>query len=243
MVTYTQDMNWLPYASIAAVYLGVFALLNLFLMVFIKATPKQLKAADPLVKNFIVWFKTPFSLPILGIIISVVWYWLVPVEPSHILHGFIWVPIAVLTVFIILTVMMIINGRDLPKFVPPEEGPNCGLVYGTAAGMIEEAIFRLTILPLSLYLFLQCLPPIAAIVLSIIVSSLMFTCAHDIGPGKEPFSWQFFWTRFMIPGVIMDSVFFLVNPVFIVVFHCFAHYLMPYFFKVSKNTHRHSGKR
>jgi len=77
------------------------------------------------------------------------------------------------------------------------------------AGIYEEAIFRLMLLPALLWVASKVQPsPKLAVTIAVVLSSLAFASAHYIGPGAEPFD-NFTFTFRVVAGLFFSSVFVL----------------------------------
>lgn len=81
----------------------------------------------------------------------------------------------------------------------PPPADSLGLLVGfLGAGLYEEALFRLALIPL-LYKLLRLLqsPELLAGTLAVTGSSLIFALAHHVGPSVEVFTWYVFFFRWM----------------------------------------------
>jgi len=126
--------------------------------------------------------------------------------------------------------MRLAFGPTLPSFVPPEESARPGFTQGLAAGLFEEVLFRLMILPLSYRALLRRLSPRHAAPIAILVTSLAFAISHELGPGAAQFRVDHFITRFAFPGALMSAAYFVPGPAFIIAAHSTAHLLIPILF-------------
>jgi hypothetical protein len=122
-------------------------------------------------------------------------------------------------------------GPALPDFIPAEESARPGLTQGLAAGLVEEAVFRLALLPLAFGVAKRRMSNAAAATLAIAISALAFALAHELGPGAAPFRADYFVVRLLVPGALMSAAFFVPGPAFIVSAHGTAHLLIPLLFQ------------
>jgi membrane protease YdiL (CAAX protease family) len=90
---------------------------------------------------------------------------------------------------------------------PASRHPIAPVVGFLGAGLYEEALFRLALIPL-LYrsMRLVLIPPLAACTLAITASSLLFSLAHHAGAPGEAFTWFAFIFRWLA-GVFFAWVF------------------------------------
>lgn len=185
-------------------------------------TPGQMNVADPLVQWLFplggVWF-----VPALSIALALPW--LVMSHPSRSdLRTALFYSLAGLSVASVATgAIRLVGGPSLPSFVPPEESAAPGLALGLGAGIIEEALFRFAILPLTYLLVQRKTGRAAATMTAIFVTGLLFAVSHEFGPGAVEFNRVYFATRVLIPGMAMSMVYLLVHPAFMVSAHCAAH--------------------
>ena len=90
---------------------------------------------------------------------------------------------------------------------PGNRHPFAPVIGFLGAGLYEEALFRLALIPL-LYRTsrLIAVPPLAACTLAITLSSLLFSMAHHAGVPGEPFTWFAFVFRWLA-GVFFAWIF------------------------------------
>jgi len=208
--------------SAAALLFLPFVALFLILGASAPPTPSQLLASDPLIRLVSVhaglWAVAALSaLPAIG--------WLAFSAPSRIavltgrrgfVAGFVLAAVG-------LPALRFLVGPALPAFVPPEESSAPGMVLGVGAGMLEEAVFRLCLLPAVFLVARRYCPRVLAGALAVLVTSLAFALSHELGPGGPGFDPRIFATRFLVPGCLMSVLFFRPGPSFVVTLHCSSH--------------------
>jgi membrane protease YdiL (CAAX protease family) len=95
------------------------------------------------------------------------------------------------------------------------------------AGLLEELLCRLAVLPLIYFAFQQRNHRTAGAIVAVIATGLVFAAWHALG--EPTFSAQLFVTRFLIPGCVMSGIW-LASPTALVAGHCVAHLLIPALF-------------
>lgn len=188
-------------------------------------TPPQIASADPLVGWLGAW-----GCVLAAVIVVGVWLWRWPPERDDLgpalAHG---LAGAVAGAGLLLLVRAV-AGPELPDFIPPEESAAPGLAQGLTAGVVEEAVFRLAVLPAVFLATTERLGDRRAAALAIGCAALAFAASHELGPGANGDA-RLFATRVVVPGVLMGVFFFRPGPAFIVSAHCAAHVLMPHLFR------------
>lgn len=121
-------------------------------------------------------------------------------------------------------------GPRLPPFIPSEESARPGVTLGLSAGLLEEVVFRLTLLPGIALAAGRRMAGWGAVALAVIVTSALFSLSHELGPGGGVFDGRLMATRFVFPGVVMSILAVRVNMTFLVCAHCSAHLLIPLLF-------------
>jgi membrane protease YdiL (CAAX protease family) len=96
------------------------------------------------------------------------------------------------------------------------------------AGLGEEILFRLIMLPLVYFALAKRTSRTNAAIAATIATGLAFALLHALGPHAGPPSW--FVTRFLIPGCAMSVAAFLFRTTFVVTAHATAHVLIPFVF-------------
>lgn len=183
---------------------------------------EQLQLADPLVLWLFplggVWF-----VPVISILTTVPWLIIANPDRNDLRSALLYALAGVLIALGVAAAIRVVGGPSLPSFVPPEESAAPGLALGLGAGIIEEALFRFAVLPLT-YLFLQRKAGrLMATITAIFVTGVLFAVSHEFGPGAGEFNRVYFATRVLIPGMAMSLMFLLVHPAFMVSAHCAAH--------------------
>jgi hypothetical protein len=100
------------------------------------------------------------------------------------------------------------EGRVLAQLaVPPSPGSGAAVISYLGAGVYEEALFRLALIP-ALYGFFRLLqtPRVLATSLAVTGSALLFSIAHHAGAPGEPFTWFAFVFRWLA-GIYFAWVF------------------------------------
>jgi hypothetical protein len=97
-----------------------------------------------------------------------------------------------------------------------------GQWLSASAGLGEELLFRLALLPALLALLLR------APVLAVALTGLAFAGLHELRAGAVRCAAVL--TRLIFPGIVMSAAAWLFKPSFIVSAHCTAHVLLPLVF-------------
>lgn len=190
--------------------------------------PEQMEVADPIIQAIDAAVNL-YAIPIFSLIVcAVLWTFQPPTRVplgSAVRLGV----LGALLAFAFLLFLKLVFG-EMPPFIPPEESAKPGLLLGFGAGILEEALFRLAILPLIYRLLSQRWNRTPAMGGAILLTGLLFALAHEIGPGAGPFRWDFFLARFLLPGSFMSLLFFWPGPPFVLSLHCTAHLVIPSLF-------------
>jgi membrane protease YdiL (CAAX protease family) len=207
----------------AALVLQPFVGLCAVLVLLDPPTPAELAAADPLVRA-LVMATSPWALPLTGAVAGVVWWRVGRPDADAAARAWRLAAMASVVVVAVLASVRVVGGPALPAVVPPEEGARPGIVLGLGAGILEEAVFRLGVLPMLLL-------GTRRRVLAVILTSLAFALAHDLVPGAPAFSTAHFLARFLLPGMLMSSLCLWPGFAFVFALHCGAHVLLPFLFR------------
>lgn len=138
-----------------------------------------------------------------------------------------WAAMGMAVAALLTIAVRLVVGPHLPSFVPPEESAAPGATLGLAAGLVEEVVFRLVLLPGVFLATRDRLGPRASAALAVAVTATLFSLSHELGPAGGDFEPRFLVTRFLFPGVVMSVVALRVSLPFIVFAHCTAHLLIP----------------
>jgi len=213
----------------AGIVLAPYALLAIALTLVSPPTIGQMLASDPLVQlaNDLagVWVLAAASVAVVFVLAT-------RFTPSgrQIRRG-LWLGLAgAAAACAVIGAVRLAVGEQLPAFIPPEESSRPGVVLGLHAGVVEEALFRLAILPLIYTWVNRRTVRWVAIAVAMLATGLLFAAAHELGPGAGPFDARHFVTRVIFAGPITSAPFFWPGPSFIVSAHCAAHLLIPFVF-------------
>ncbi len=213
----------------AAVLLAPFALAVAALALARPPGPFERAHSDPLMQ-LIAPLGGPFLVAALGVVAALVWAAVARPDRAALraamLRGLAGAAVAVG----IAGAIRLVAGPSLPAFIPPEEGAKPGIALGLAAGVLEEVVFRLALLPLGYAVARRRLGRRASLVVAILVTGLAFSLSHELGPGGGAWDLGHLATRFLFPGVLMSVVFVRIGPAFIVCAHAAGHVVMPAFF-------------
>lgn len=222
---FATGFSW-PALSAAAVLSVPIALLSGGLLAAASPTAAQRAAADPLLQ-FAPLLTNPVALPSLAVAMAAAWCALYGLRRDPLRRALRQAAAAAALVLVALPLLRLVVGPHLPLFIPPEEGARPGLPLGLAAGLGEELLFRLLLLPLLLAaLGTRTAGKIAAA----FAVGLTFAASHELGPGAGTFVAAHFASRFLVPGVGMSLLFLYVGPSFLLALHCGAHLLLPLLF-------------
>jgi hypothetical protein len=104
------------------------------------------------------------------------------------------------------------------------------VTLGLSAGLLEEELFRLLILPSVYFARRRKLDAWTSAGSAIVASAVLFSLSHELGLAGGAFEPRFLLTRLLVPGVGMSLLAFRLRPSFIVSAHCTAHLLIPALF-------------
>jgi membrane protease YdiL (CAAX protease family) len=209
----------------AAAVLAPFVVAVAFLAWMAPATAAQRGAADPIVRTLdlgggIAW------VPVLGGLVCAAWLVARRPDAPALRRAAGWAVAGAVVTGVCVGALRLLLGAQLPAFVPPEESAAPGLTLGLAAGVLEEVVFRLGLLPLVYFRLAPRLPRAAPFVAAAIVG-LLFALAHELPPAGGSFVAAHVVTRVVFPGVVMSLAFFWPSPSFLVAAHATAHLFIP----------------
>ncbi|MEW6775089.1 MAG: CPBP family glutamic-type intramembrane protease [Bdellovibrionota bacterium] len=193
-------------------------------------TPFNLSHADPLVQSLRA-AGGPYAIP--AVALGVIAFWMIRASPKKIpwAKAFFLTGMGAIAAFAGIIALRLIAGPKLPSFIPPEESARPGLFLGLSAGLAEEAIFRLLVLPMIFGFFSRKLEDGVSTFLAVLLTGLLFALSHELPPAHHPLRWDLFATRTLVPGIGMSVLYFFPGPAFIISFHCTAHLAIPYLFE------------
>jgi len=223
------ERSWLEQASAAALVIQPFTILYGVLLAWTPPTAQQLHASDPLVQLFAA-LAGLWSIPVAATAVLLVWWLIRPPSRAALARAGWLGAAAVLVVVLVMPAGRVLVGPTLPAFIPPEESAKPGMLLGLAAGLIEEVIFRLVVLPVGLSVGARFTSRRGAAWGAVLGTALLFALSHEVGPGAAAFSPVYFLDRFLFPGVLMSAAFFWPGAPFICTLHCAVHVLLPLLF-------------
>lgn len=221
--------DWYGQVAAAATLVQPFALLTTLLLLIAPPDAAAFAAADPLVRSIGLTVGL-FAIPALALAALPIWLWLAWPSASALQRS---LHLAVAGVAIAIgaaALLRVAFGAQLPGFIPPEESAAPGLSAGLAAGLIEEVVIRLAVLPAAWGMARRLAPPGLASAIAVLVAATVFTVLHQIGPGAAPFVPAYALTRFLFPGAVMSIAALRPGPALVCVGHCAAHLAIPFFF-------------
>ncbi len=213
--------------SAAAILALPFTLLLAALGVTTQFGTEQLAAADPLVRLF---DGRPWVVPLAAMLTVTAWIARRRPGGRELKQAAAWAAGGAVCACAIAGMIRLMVGEQLPGFIPPEESSKPGLLLGLSAGLIEEVVFRLILLPLGYAALRPRLSRSVAIAVAIVVTGLAFATSHELGADAGAFQLRHFATRFAFPGVVMSVLYFKLSPAFIITAHLTGHLVIPLLF-------------
>lgn len=226
----TSAAEWKREVSAAAAHILPFVALLMVLHALFPPTAPQLAAADPLVRAARAWL-FPGVIAASSAALGIGWLVRAPPGRAALTRGARQALVAVALASAAAITLRLVVGPALPAFIPPEESARPGMPLGMEAGVVEEALFRLALLPACYALLKSRMSAGHAALWSMAITALAFAASHEVGPGAHAFELQHFATRALIPGAFMSALFFRVGPTFVVTLHCTAHVWIPLLFR------------
>lgn len=213
----------------ASLVLQPFVLLYLVLLVLSPPTPEQHAAADPLVETAFAWLG-PVGIPLVAVAVAAGWCRAVPLRRASLQRALGQAGVALALVVVGLSLGRLASGPALPAFLPPEEGARPGMLLGLGAGIIEETVVRLALLPLLALAGARIVRTHIAAAGAVFLSGAAFALLHEVGPAARSFALDHFVARALVPGAAMSAAALGVGFAFVVALHCGAHVLLPLLF-------------
>jgi hypothetical protein len=226
MTSRLERMTPASFAS-AALVMGAFLIALAVLHAVSPPTAIELAASDPLVQSLDA-IAGPWLTLLLGA--GVIALWLPRLVRAELASAVRHAAVGVGAAIAVALAIRVLVGPQLPAFVPPEESAAPGLTLSLNAGLCEELVFRLAVLPVAFFALRDRIGARGAMVAGIVVTSSMFALSHELPPAGGDFMPLFVATRFVIPGAMMSIACFAVSPSFIVAAHGAAHVVIPALF-------------
>ncbi len=220
---------WCEQVAATAILIQPFAALAALLLFIAPPDPAAFAVADPVVRTIGLTVGL-FAIPAAAVSALAVWLVLAPPSPAALMRSIRLAVAGAGIAVVVALALRAIAGPHLPAFIPPEESAAPGLSAGLAAGLIEEVLIRLAVLPAALALARRVLAPSAARVVAVLVAAAAFMLWHQVGPGAAPFVPAYAATRFLFPGVVMSAAALWPGPALVCTAHCAAHLLIPLLF-------------
>jgi hypothetical protein len=219
------------------VWAQLFALYCIVMYIFVEPTVLQTQWADPILKIAPIQISAWFTI-VLSIVIGLWSFRQLGLKGLMEKSPFVQMATGVLTAIVFVSAFRLVVGDTLPDFVPAEESSKPGLLYSMVAGYGEEVYFRMLVTPLVFFFMLALLKNgsnlklkiTLSAVIAILVAALAFVLSHEAGEADGMIVWKLVATRFIMPGVIMGSLYFIIGPGFVIFMHATMHILMPLVF-------------
>jgi len=211
---------------VAALVAVLFATYELALLLAGSPAEESWACADPILRIVPRELTLAASL-VTPVVAAVVWLRFYPIGRGELAAGAREAFGGALLALVAMACLRVAMGPTMPPFIPPEESACPGYLLGMAAGLDEEVVCRLVLMPL-LYFSLRRRAGVAlAGVTATIVTAAFFAAWH--AAGESPFSATYCMTRFLVPGCAMSLVW-LASPPAIVAAHATAHIAIPALF-------------
>lgn len=208
----------------AAAWALPFVALDAVLFFWTPPTAPQLIASDPLVQlleaSAAAWMTVPLAL-----LVTLGWATRRGrrVDREAFVRGGRWAAAGFLTATLVALGIYAIFGATLPDFIPPEESAEPGLTLGLAAGLIEEVVFRLVMLPAIYLLCRRWLGILPSVAIASVLVAVSFALSHELGPAGGQWELGYLATRTLFPGLVMSLAFLRISPSFLVTAHLTGH--------------------
>ena len=209
--------------SSSALWFLVFVVFYSILAVASPPSVAQLRVADPL-HQWLLPYSGLWMVTVVSFFVTAFWIGCYPPSSSEVLSALRYFLAGSAVGLAFVGLLRVAVGPHFPAFIPPEESSAPGLTLGLGAGVLEEAAFRLLILPAVYFGMRKFIRRAPAILVSSLATGLLFAASHQLGPGAGVWVPRYFLTRAIFPGFFMSVVFWEISPAFIVAAHCAAHF-------------------
>lgn len=217
--------------SAAALLTLPWCLVVAVLAVIRPASPAEWQAADPIL-NVLPHAVTTWGVPLLGLVVAGLWFRRARPSAADMRWSLIRAAAGVVSAGLIVGAVRWFAGPTPPPFTPTEETAAPGWLLGMTAGVGEELVFRLLLVPFLFWALEKKLPKMPAIFLTALITGLVLTGTHALAPdllvGGSPPVWHL--SRLLLPGMLMSFAFLRLGPSFLVTAHCAAHIWLPVIF-------------
>jgi len=227
-----KDMNQFNQSLASASVTFLFFLVVLAALFLVEtASDKEFLNSDPLVRFFGNPATTILTLA-LGFVSALYWIRKFEVNQQTMKVALLWAFAGIAFSASALVAIYLVNGPVIPAFIPPEESAQSGMLLGLSAGMFEEVVLRMMVLPFLLAFLCTKFSFNIAALLSALFIGVLFTLSHELA--GDPFNMRYFITRFLIPGFVMTLVFIRVHPAAMLSGHSASHILIALLFVSSE---------
>lgn len=211
-----------PRIAAAAACLLPFVALYALLNAWQPPDAGQLQVADPLVQGLLPIAGT-WTIAFIATAIAAAWLHAFRPPARDLRHAACFAALGAVAGLLLPLLIRWLHGDTLPAFIPPEESAAPGMTAGIGAGVIEEALFRLGLLPLAFFALRRHAGLFVAATGACVITGLGFALSHELVPAAGGFEAAHFATRVLIPGMAMSALAILLHPAFIISAHCSAH--------------------
>ncbi len=222
-----DEQSFLDAVGGAAVCFLPFLALLAVLFALGDASAAEFQRSDPLVR-FFGYPATTVATLVGGIGLCLLWWRRRRPGFPAIRASMKWAVASSAAVALALAVTAAVHGPKIPSFIPPEESAEAGLLLGQTAGMFEEVVFRLLLLPLAISLLGRRLPYHTKTLVASLAIGILFAASHELA--GAPFQFRYFATRLLVPGFGMSLAFTRVHPAALLSAHATAHIVIALLF-------------
>jgi len=213
--------------SAAALLALPWCLLLAVLAVLQPPTAANWAAADPIL-GFLPQALYLWGVPLFGVAVAGAWLRFSRPDAADLRWSLARAAAGVVSAGLIVGTIRWLAGPVPPPFIPTEESTAPGLLLGLSAGVGEEFLFRMTLVPLLFWALKRRLPKLPASVLTALVTGVLFSLLHALGPGDPPVMWHL--SRLLLPGMLMTFAYLRLGPAFLLTAHFAAHLWIPLLF-------------